>query len=89
MGNCCSDEAGHGGAHPVGPAAAKAAQAASAAADRFLRSRGAGASTQIEVRGPPRYPCAFCTPTSSGRPVGVLGAGAGARAVIARGGGDG
>jgi hypothetical protein len=46
MGNCCSDEAGHGGAHPVGPAAAKAA---SAAADRFLRSRGAGASTQIEL----------------------------------------
>ncbi|WVZ75233.1 hypothetical protein U9M48_023311 [Paspalum notatum var. saurae] len=49
MGNCCSDEAGHaGGAHPVGSAAAKAASAASAAADRFLRSRGAGASTQIE-----------------------------------------
>ncbi|WVZ75232.1 hypothetical protein U9M48_023311 [Paspalum notatum var. saurae] len=50
MGNCCSDEAGHaGGAHPVGSAAAKAASAASAAADRFLRSRGAGASTQIEL----------------------------------------
>jgi hypothetical protein len=55
MGNCCSDEAGHGGAHPVGPAAAKAA---SAAADRFLRSRGAGASTQIEVRSAPRNPAA-------------------------------
>nr|CAB3446716.1 unnamed protein product [Digitaria exilis] len=49
MGNCCSDEVGHGGAHPVGPASAKAAQAASAAADRFLRSRNAGASTQIEL----------------------------------------
>ncbi|KAF8686714.1 hypothetical protein HU200_043551 [Digitaria exilis] len=49
MGNCCSDEVGHGGAHP-------AAQAASAAADRFLRSRNAGASTQIEVRSPPRAP---------------------------------
>ncbi|KAF8693249.1 hypothetical protein HU200_038631 [Digitaria exilis] len=56
MGNCCSDEVGHGGAHPVGPASAKAAQAASAAADRFLRSRNAGASTQIEVRSPPRDP---------------------------------
>jgi hypothetical protein len=40
MGNCCSDETGHAGAHSVGPAAA----------DRFLRSKGAGASTQIEVR---------------------------------------
>lgn len=53
MGNCCSDEVGHGGAHPVGTASA---QAASAAADRFLRSRSAGASTQIEVRSPSRTP---------------------------------
>jgi hypothetical protein len=52
MGNCCSDEVGHGaGRHSVGPAAS-VAEAASAAADRFLRSRGAGASTQIEVRSP-------------------------------------
>lgn len=54
MGNCCSDEmgggGGHAGRHSVGPAAAAAAEAASAAADRFLRSRGAGASTQVEVR---------------------------------------
>ncbi|XP_066324128.1 protein BONZAI 1-like [Miscanthus floridulus] len=51
MGNCCSDEVSHAGAHHVGAAAAaaKAASAASAAADRFLRSRGAGASTQIEL----------------------------------------
>ncbi|VAI57553.1 unnamed protein product [Triticum turgidum subsp. durum] len=50
MGNCCSDEMG-AGRHSVGPAAssADAASAASAAADRFLRSRGAGASTQIEL----------------------------------------
>lgn len=49
MGNCCSDEVGHGaGRHSVGPAAS-VAEAASAAADRFLRSRGAGASTQIEL----------------------------------------
>ncbi|KQJ99632.1 protein BONZAI 1 [Brachypodium distachyon] len=49
MGNCCSDEIGHGaGRHSVGPAAS-AVEAASAAADRFLRSRGAGASTQIEL----------------------------------------
>ncbi|KAL6634458.1 hypothetical protein ACP70R_027129 [Stipagrostis hirtigluma subsp. patula] len=49
MGNCCSDEVGHAGPHAVGPASAAAASAASAAADRFLRSRGAGASTQIEL----------------------------------------
>ncbi|KAF0891980.1 hypothetical protein E2562_011356 [Oryza meyeriana var. granulata] len=51
MGNCCSDEmGGHAGRHSVGPAAAAAAaEAASAAADRFLRSRGAGASTQVEL----------------------------------------
>jgi hypothetical protein len=55
MGNCCSDEVSHAGAHPVGSATAKAASAASAAADRFLRSRGAGASTQIEV-GSPQHP---------------------------------
>uniref|UniRef100_A0A8I6XTT1 C2 domain-containing protein n=1 Tax=Hordeum vulgare subsp. vulgare TaxID=112509 RepID=A0A8I6XTT1_HORVV len=46
MGNCCSDEIGTG-RHSVGPASSSA-DAASAAADRFLRSRGAGASTQIE-----------------------------------------
>jgi hypothetical protein len=43
---------GHAGRHSVGPAAAAAAaaaEAASAAADRFLRSRGAGASTQVEL----------------------------------------
>ncbi|CAD6250884.1 unnamed protein product [Miscanthus lutarioriparius] len=49
MGNCCSDEVSHAGAHHVGATAAKAASAASAAADRFLRSRGAGACTQIEL----------------------------------------
>ncbi|TVU29933.1 hypothetical protein EJB05_21529, partial [Eragrostis curvula] len=49
MGNCCSDEMGHAGGHSVGPASASASAAASAAADRFLRSRGAGASTQIEL----------------------------------------
>lgn len=47
MGNCCSDEIGTG-RHSVGPASSSA-DAASAAADRFLRSRGAGASTQIEL----------------------------------------
>ncbi|GJN21166.1 hypothetical protein PR202_gb08620 [Eleusine coracana subsp. coracana] len=49
MGNCCSDEMGHAGSHHVGPASSAASAAASAAADRFLRSRGAGASTQIEL----------------------------------------
>ena len=53
MGNCCSDEMGHGaGRHSVGPAASVAEASSYAAADRFLRSRGAGASTQIEVRSP-------------------------------------
>ncbi|GJM85108.1 hypothetical protein PR202_ga01531 [Eleusine coracana subsp. coracana] len=46
MGNCCSDEMGHAGSHHVGPASSAAS---AAAADRFLRSRGAGASTQIEL----------------------------------------
>ncbi|KAL6899120.1 hypothetical protein ACP4OV_005778 [Aristida adscensionis] len=49
MGNCCSDEVGHAGSHAADTASAAAASAASAAADRFLRSRGAGASTQIEL----------------------------------------